>query len=544
MSRTPVCRTARRGRRLHALPIALVALLPLAACASGGADDDGGATTARPGGTLTFAVATDAGCADPQQVGSSDTLYSLRQTVDSLTDQNPETGEIVPWLAASWEVSKDAKTFTFRLRPGVTFSDGTPLTAQAVKDSFDAVPKLGALAVQATGYVEGYAGTEVVDDLTAAISFKQPNAQFLQATTTSALAVVSSASAKRTPQERCTDGVVGTGPFVLADYTPNQSATLTRRDDYAWGSSLWKKEGAAYLDKLVFTVVPESGVRTGSLTSGQVDAIGRLAQAEEAAIKGAGAGLVGYTIPGIGYNLGLNSSKPALQDVKVRQAVKVAINRKQIVETVFSSGTRPATSVLAENTPGYTDLSAELAYDSEQAKKLLDDAGWTPGPDGIRTKDGAKLTLKTVWFSNVAVFKPALELLQQQLKDVGIDLALTELQVAQFPALLKSGDFDAFWGGNYNRADPDALRTLYSTKLVNAYRVPASPLDALLDQQAAEPDPARRDGLVAEAQRLIVTNAYVVPVVDQRTVLGVSGKVHDLRFAGSGDIHLHDAWKS
>ncbi|MDX6743125.1 ABC transporter substrate-binding protein [Actinocorallia sp. A-T 12471] len=543
MRRTPVRRTARRGRRIAALSVALVALPPLASCAAGEPADDGDGT-ARPGGTLTFAVASDAGCADPHQVGSSDTLYSLRQTVDSLTDQDPATGEIVPWLAESWRISADAKTFTFVLRPGVTFSDGTPLDAAAVKASFDAIPKLGALAVQATAYLDGYTGTKVVDDRTAEVSFERPNAQFLQATTTPVLSVVSPKSADKSPQERCTDGVVGTGPFVLAEYAPNQSATLTRRDDYAWGSSLWKKKGAAYLDKLVFTVVPESGVRTGGLTSGQVDAIGRVAQAEEAAIKGAGAGLVGHTIPGVGYNLGLNSDKPALRDVRVRQAIRSAVHRQQIVETVFSSGTKPATSVLAENTPGYTDLSADLSYDPARAKSLLDAAGWTPGPDGIRVKDGEKLTLKTVWFNNVAVFKPALELLQQQLKDVGVDLALTELQVSQFPALLKSGDFDAFWGGNYNRADPDALRTLYSTRLNNAYRIPATGLDALLDRQAAEADPARRADLVAEAQRLIVENAYVVPVVDQRTVLGVSAKVHDLAFAGSGDVHLHDTWKS
>ncbi len=542
MSRTPEHRHTRTGRRPRALPIAIAAFLPLAACAPGEAREDAGAP--RAGGTLTFAVGTDAGCVDPQQVGTSDTLYSLRQTVDSLTDQDPETGTIVPWLASGWEVGADARSFTFRLRPGITFSDGTPLDAQAVKESFDAVPKLGALAVQATAYLDGYTGTRVVDDLTAVIEFERPNAQFLQATTTPALALVSPASAKRTPRQRCAEGVAGTGPFVLSRYEPNRSITLTRRDGYDWGSSLWTKKGTAYLDKAVFNVVPESGVRTGGLSSGQIDVIGRVAQAEEAALKGTGVELLGHTIPGVGYNLGLNNSRAVLQDLRVRQAIRNAIDRKQIVETVFSSGTRPASSVLAENTPGYTDLGAELGFDPAKAKELLDAAGWTAGEDGIRRKDGAKLTLKTVWFSNAAMFRPALELLQQQLKDIGVELALTELQVAQFPELLKSGDYDAFWGGNYNRADPDALRTLYSTKLGNAYRLPPSPLDGLLDRQAAEHDPARRDGLVAQAQRLIVQNAYVVPVVDQRTVLGLAGNVHDLRFAGSGDIHLHDTWKS
>lgn len=126
--------------------------LALSACASSSGSDNAGSgsgstnTTgeAKSGGTLNFAVGSDAGCVDPQQVGSNDTIYSLRQVVDSLTDQDPETGKIVPWLAKSWDVSKDATTFTFRLQSGVTFSDETPLTAQVVKENFDAVPKLGA----------------------------------------------------------------------------------------------------------------------------------------------------------------------------------------------------------------------------------------------------------------------------------------------------------------------------------------------------------------------------------------------------------------
>src|SRR3954451_17784871 len=132
---------------------ALAAALLLTACGGGGGDTaTGGAAdpgAPQPGGTLRFAVGSDAGCVDPQQVGSNDTIYSVRQLVDSLTDQDPATGKIVPWLARSWKVSPDARSFTFHLRPGVTFSDGTPLTAEVVKANFDAIPKLGALGILA-----------------------------------------------------------------------------------------------------------------------------------------------------------------------------------------------------------------------------------------------------------------------------------------------------------------------------------------------------------------------------------------------------------
>ncbi|MGW4369018.1 ABC transporter substrate-binding protein [Nocardia takedensis] len=527
-------------RRRFALSIPLAAGLVLTACGAGPTDDAD--APPRSGGTLTFAVGTDTGCADPHQAGSSDTVYSLRQTVDSLLDQDPATGELVGWLADSWEVGPEARTFTFHLRPGATFSDGVAVDAHAVKASFDAIPGLGPLAIQASSYLEGYTGTTVVDDRTALVSFDRPNAQFLQAATTSSLAVVAPSSAAKSAADRCA-GVLGSGPFVLAEYLRNQSVTLTRRVGYDWGSRLWTKPGEAYLDKAVFTVIPEAGVRTGSLASGQVDGIGRVAQAEELALAGAPVRLQPYTIPGVGYNLGFNNSRAVVADVRVRRAVQVAIDRQQIVDTVFAGGTPPATSVLARNTPGYVDLGDELRFDRDRAKKLLDEAGWRPGPSGIREKDGVRLSLQTVWFSNTATFRPALELVYQQLRAVGVDLVLRELQVAQFSELLRSGDFDLFWGGNYSRADPDALRTLYSVQGRNAYRVPRTELEDLLVQQAAILDPAARDQVVARIQRLIVANAYVVPVVDQQTVLGLGDRVRDVRFAGAGDIHLHDAWK-
>ncbi|QFQ95031.1 ABC transporter substrate-binding protein [Streptomyces phaeolivaceus] len=516
------------------------ALLTACSSGSGGGASDG---TGRPksGGTLTFAVGSDAGCVDPQQVGSNDTIYSLRQIVDSLTDQDPKTGRIVPWLAKSWDISKDTKTFTFHLRSGVTFSDGSTLTAQVVKDNFDAVPKLGALATLAQGYLSGVESTTVVDPLTVRVSFKQPNAQFLQATSTFSLGIESSASVKRAPKQKCSDGVVGSGPFTLKQYVQNRSITLAKRTKYAWGSALWSKKGEAYLDRLVFKVVPEAGVRTGSLQSGQVDAISSVGRADESALKGAQVNLAARANPGNVFNLGLNNSRPLLKDVKVRQAILFAVDRQQIVDAVFPTGTRPATSILAHTTPDYTDLGKDLAHDAAKAKSLLDEAGWKTGGDGIRTKDGDRLSLTVSWFANAATNQPALELIQQQLKAVGIDIVLKERQISQFATTLQSGDFDAVWG-NVTRADPDILRSSYSTKLANFYHLPASPLDSLLTRQAATSDATERAQLVEQAQRLIVRNAYVVPVVELQTQLGVAKKVHDLGFEASSRIQLHDTW--
>ncbi|MFE5138336.1 ABC transporter substrate-binding protein [Streptomyces fagopyri] len=530
-----------RTPRWAALSALLTTSVLLTACGSSGEGADSGSGRAKSGGTLTFAVGSDAGCVDPQQVASNETIYSVRQIVDSLTDQDPETGKIVPWLAKSWDVSSDATTFTFHLRSGVTFSDRSKLTAQVVKDNFDAVPKLGVLGALAEGYLSGVKSTTVIDPLTVKVAFKQPNAQFLQATSTHSLGIESSASVKKTPQQRCSDGVVGSGPFVLKQYVQNQSIALARRTGYAWGSSLWSNKGEAYLDKLVFKVVPEAGVRAGSLQSGQVDAISSVGKANEAALRGSQVALQRRANPGVVFGLAFNNSRPALKDARVRQAILYAIDRRQIADTVFPTGTRAATSVLAHTTPDYTSLASNLTFDAAKAKSLLDQAGWKSGSDGIRAKGSRKLSLTINWIPNAATNQPALELIQQQLKSVGIDVVLKQLPVTQLAPTLQSGDYDAAWS-NVTRADPDILRSSFSTQLANFYRVPAGELDAALSAQAATTDTAKRKQLVAQAQESIVQNAYYAPVVELQTQLGVSKKVHDLDFDASSRIQLHDTW--
>ncbi|MFJ9760176.1 ABC transporter substrate-binding protein [Streptomyces sp. NPDC101149] len=530
-----------RTSRWAVLTALVTTSVVLTACGSGGGDSGSGAGQPTSGGTLTFAVGSDAGCVDPQQVASNETIYSVRQIVDSLTDQDPKTGTIVPWLAKSWDVSSDATTFTFHLRSGVTFSDGSKLTAQVVKDNFDAVPKLGALGTLAEGYLSGVKSTTVVDPLTVKVTFSQPNAQFLQATSTHSLGIESSASVKRTPQQKCSDGVIGSGPFVLKQYVQNQSITLAKRTGYAWGSSRWSKKGEAYLDKLVFKVVPEAGVRAGSLQSGQVDAISSVGKANEAALKGGQVTLQRRANPGVVFGLGLNNSRPVLKDTRVRQAIVSAVDRQQIADTVFPTGTQAATSVLAQTTPDYTSLASDLTSDAAKARSLLDLSGWKTGSDGIRSKDGKKLSLTVKWFPNASTNQPALELIQQQLKAVGVEVVLKQLQVTQFAPTLQSGDFDAVWG-NVTRADPDILRSSFSTKLANFYHLPASSLDTALSAQAATVDAAKRRQLVTQAQQSLVQNAYYVPVVELQTQLGVAKKVHDVNFDASSRIQLHDTW--
>jgi peptide/nickel transport system substrate-binding protein len=521
-----------------------VAVLVLAACGSGGAAS-GGAVAAgppQPGGTLRFAVGSDQGCVDPQQVTSNDSIYSLRQIVDSLTDQDPSTGEIKPWLASGWQTSPDATSYTFTLREGVTFSDGTPLDAAAVKANFDKVPQLGARATLAKSYLASYEGTTVSSPTTFTVSFSRPNVQFLQGTSTFSLGVLSPTTVAKSDDERCA-GVVGSGPFVLDSYTMNQATVLTKRAGYDWGSSLWKHPGEAYLDRVEFRVVPESGVRTGSLQSGEVDAIGSIGPQDEAPLTAVGVQLLGRANPGIPFGISFNLQKPIVSDPAVRAALSLAIDRPEIVGAVYTSQTKPATGALASSTPSYADASAQLGFDAAKAAATLDADGWAPGPDGIRAKAGQPLSIELTFFANAATNKPALELVQQQVRKVGIDLQLRERPISDLTPVQQGGDFEAIWG-NTTRADPDILRTSYSTEAANVYRLSPGPLDQVLAEQAAQADPAKRGELVGQAQDLLLQNHYALPVVELTTVLGVAADTHDVTFDASSRIFLHDAWKA
>ncbi|MCG8915020.1 ABC transporter substrate-binding protein [Actinokineospora sp. PR83] len=523
----------------------LGAALLLSACgAQGTAATGADAGPPRPGGTLRLGISSNPDCLDPQQVGTNAALNVGRQLVDSLTDQNPETGEITPWLAEKWEVSPDSTAFTFHLRSGATFSDGTPVDAAAVKTSFDGIKALGPKSLLGAGYLAAYRGSTVLDPATVKIEFSAPSAQFLQASSTMSLGVLAPAAYAKTAEQRCQGtGLVGSGPFVFESFQPNREVVLARRPGYAWGSPLWGHTGEAYLDKVSYRVVPEPGVRTGSLASGQLDAITDVQPVDEPQFAGNGFTEPVRPNPGIVFNLTANTTRGVLTDAKVRQAVSKGINRPEVTSTVLSANYKAATSVLGSTTPLHTDLSKELAFDQQGAQALLDSAGWQPGPDSIRVKDGQRLTASVVFSAVFNQNQSALELIQQQLRKIGFDLRIELHTTAETTAIQQSGNYDFLWF-NTTRADPDILRQLYSTKSSNRSRLTPGPLDEALDQQAATVDPATRGPAAERAQRLIVEQAYVIPVFELTQVLGVGPTAHGIEFEASSRLRLFDAWVS
>ncbi|MGW5655063.1 ABC transporter substrate-binding protein [Streptomyces humi] len=529
-------RTTRSRRRLRLAGALLAVVLPVAACSGGGGDSGTTSDGApRAGGTLLVGAEADPGCLDPQQTGQISAVDVTRSVVDSLTAQDPKSGKIVPWLAKSFTTSADGSAFTFVLRDGATFSDGKPVDAAAVKATFDNLVKLPANG--APSYLIGYKGTTVTDAHTLTVKFATANAQFLQATSTVGLGILSPASFTASAADRCRGKFIGSGPYVLDHYTTNQEAVLKKRADYAWPSSLATHKGAAHLDEVKFTFIPEAGARTGALSSGQVDIAKALQPTDEAQFKGHGFRVLSAPGPGLVPPLSLNH-RGILADQKVREALLKGIDRQGLVDSVFSGSYKPATSVLSSTTPYYENFSDRLRFDPQGAKALLDSAGWKEGKDGIREKDGKPLTL--TWLIP-APMPPANEAVQQQLRKIGVDLKLKAVTPAVYVEQQQKGNFDLTAVG-VTRADPDVLRTIFYTKSANLWHLPPSELDTYLEQEAAATDAKTRQTAVSNAVRWILDHADTVPLYEGAQVHGVSDKVKGFTLDASNRFDLYDTW--
>lgn len=525
-----------RTRRARFAFAALAAGSLLLAGCSGSANADAEDEKPQKGGVLKVAYDVDPTCLDGQQAGQNVTLNITRQITDSLTDQDPKTGEIKPWLAQSWDVSDDAKSFTFHLRDGVKFQDGTDFTSASVKENFEAIEDLGAKATIGQSYIDGLKSIETPDEQTVTFTFDKPNAQFLQATSTMTLGFYSSKTLEKTPEQRCAGDIVGTGAFALDEVEHNKAITLERNDDYDWASSLADHEGPAHLDGIEFSIVPEASVRNGSLLSGQVDVDTSVQSQDEKTLEAQGLDIVSRANPGVVYNLVPKTTGTIASDKAVRKALIKGIDRDQL-KTVVSDHQASATSVLAKSTPEYEDLSSSLVYDPDGAKKLLDDAGWKEGADGIRVKDGTKLSTTLTYWQDA----PFLELVQQQLRAIGFDLQLEKKTIAEVTALQAEGEED-FTFGNLTRSDADILRNYFGADEQNSNARKPGTIDKVLARTTETLDEDERKADFTEAAKLILDEGYSIPIVELTGIVGTGKNVHDFAFEASSRYQLYDTW--
>ena len=536
---------ARRSVRVTAmLSLAALALTACSSASSTPAAQDAGTGGPVEGGTLVYAEVTPINNWQTQAARFYEKSNVLNSVLDRLTYFDPEQGELVPWIASDFSANADATEFTFTIRSGVTFSDGSPLNAEAVKLNLDALG-LGIEAAQVQPNVDfaGYSSAEVIGEDQVKVTLSSPNANFLRATSSVTAGLVSPATLKLDAAgQSAISRISGSGPFTFESEKPDEEVVLAKRADYAWAPETAGNQGDAYLDKVVVKYLPEVAHRAGAVQSGQVDLVRGLQPLDEDALAASG----NQVLPAKGIDLTVNMAavrigSGKLADENVRQALQIGIDRQSIKDTVLSDSYELAASVLNHQAPGFVDLSEELEYQPDEARTLLDEAGWDVGADGIREKDGVKLEVTVTSSNNSVVIKPAFELIEQQWREIGVKLDNragdnTFLATAMpDPNVEFFGTRQFIYGGLGPIFEP-ANNTMTHTSDADLNAIFAA-------ERAATQGPERDELLAREQQALVVDKAYSLVLWDEVQVYGAHSDTHVEFTSGTAPV-FQGAWKT
>lgn len=478
----------------------------------------------------------------------------LNQITDKLTYQNPKTLEIEPWIAESWSSNPDKTEYTFKLRPGVTFSDGTPLDANAVAKNFDTYG-LGnkALRLPVSEVINNYDHSEVIDPLTVKFYFKRSSPGFLQGTATIGSGLVSLSTLNRQYDELGdARHIIGSGPFVVSIETLGREVDLSVRQDYRWGPAKLAQQGRANLDAIKVIVTPEDSVRIGALQAGQADFIRQIQAYDEKQTQDQGFTIYAAPTRGVNDSIAFRPDNPLVADIRVRQALLHATDSKQIVDTLFSANYPQAKSVIASSAAGFVDLSDKLTFDLAKANRLLDDAGWQKGSDGLRQKDGKKLLLTVYESLPQPQNKAVLQLVSQQWGKVGARLNILAGDAGSRVADNLDPQKTPASVVEVGRADPDVIKSqFYPTNRdgllqqggtsQNSKFIDNS-LNQLLLWIASEVDPAKRLQIAGEAQKYLLDQAYVIPFFEEPQVFAGAPYLKGVNFEAVGRPSFYGAW--
>lgn len=545
----------RSTRLLTTFATAAAVAALIAGCSAGPTAERSGVVGAdgepQEGGTLRFGLLAGPLTPDVHLGGTYADGIVAGNTTDKLTWFNLDTKEIEPWLAEDWTVSDDLTEYTFVIREGVTFSDGTDLTAESVKENYDMLGFGAAdLGVAAnTELFPGYLGAEV-DGNAVTLRFDTPQASVLRATSHFNTGILASSTLALTAEERANfENQVGSGPFVVTAFDSEGTTVLERRDDYDWSPTSREHDGAAWLESVELIVTPEATARTGALRAGELDAILDVQPTDERALEAENYEIASALVPGKTNSFDIYVDKSPTNDLAVRKALQLGWNREALFQSVLSDSYAPATSIASEVLAGAVDYSeSSLRYDPEEAEQLLDEAGWEVGDDGIRVKNGERLVVRVNALNIIVVNKPAFELVQQDLREVGIELDLQVLPSTEWRANRENNDAWNVIQYTQTAGDIGVLAEVFSPLRTNISNVAETnefyqPLVDVLAQLQTTPDGPERDEVAREAQDLIIEEyALTSPIFNLAQVAASAPGVNGVGFDAYARGNLFNAW--
>lgn len=486
--------------------------------------------------TLTYGLTLAPSGIDPHLHASSELTIPLRSVYDTLVYEDPIQGGFVPGLAANWTISSDGLMYTFDLRTDVIFHDGTPFNAQAVKENIDFIMDADNHSFKAVFMLGPLEQVSVLDEYTVVFQLSEPFAPLMDSLSQTYLGMASPAALNTWGATDFQFHQVGTGPYRFVEYIPNDHITLEANPDYTWGPSIFNQE-QAQIDEIIFRFYEDEATRALALESGEVDIIGEMPPYEAARLVTNGSfTLHAVPIPGQPLQFLFNTQRAPSNDVRVRTALIMAVDRASLVNTLFGTYSPMAQGPLCASTFGFSPEFIFPTYDFDRAVDLLEDAGWTdPDGDGIRSREGNDLDLLLVaptWGSNTE----AAQLVAAAWEAVG---ARVTIEVAPGFGRLKeaqtSGEYNAI-GFNLFGADPDLLRPFFSENgLYNWTGYSESDLDNLLLQAAQEwSDREKRQDLYAQIAEILRDEALLIPLRDYVNLTMTSNRVQGLRFSAQG----------
>jgi peptide/nickel transport system substrate-binding protein len=503
------------------------------------------ATAQRSGGTLIVGEPSEPDTLDSACSFSTWADNQFKHLYDTLVFWGPDLG-IHPNLAESWEINDDFTAFTFRLRAGVTFHDGTPFDAAAVKFNLDRLGvdecTVGKTALNLRG--RAYTGTEILDPLTVRISFSAPQSAFL---INAAYLYMASPTAVQALGADYGRNPVGTGPFQFREWVGGASITLERNDDYAWAPGFVGRDGPAYLDAITWVFIPEGVTRAASLQVGEIMFANRMDAVDYFELeRTAHLETLRVATPGVPPGWNFNVELAPTDDVRVRQAIGMALDRQTAATILTDDFFFVAYGPITSSTLGYWSGSeAYFPYDPEGAKALLEEAGWTVGADGIRVKGGERLSLSLVSVAS-PYWRETWELFQALLREVGVELSIT------FP---ESGVvFQECTAGlrhicalAYGIRDPSGMRILWGAENIgsgfNWSRFADPEVNRLLLAGETTADPAGRAAIYADLQKLLLDQAVFFPVYERTVGYAHEAFVKGFAVLPAGvHVYLYDAW--
>ncbi len=357
-----------------------------------------------------------------------------------------------PGLATSWTEAADGMSWTFEIKPGVTFHNGEPLTAAAVVTWFGFFTD-----TENSFTTQSIASVAATGEMTVTLTMKNPDPNLLFNLASSAMGVIEPKAYVEMGEDYGVTAAVGTGPFKMESFTIGSETVLVRNDDYTWGSELADNKGPAKIAKITLREIAEDSTAFLELKTGGVDMLlgvptdflGELAKE---------ASIATVTLPGLEVMyMPINVTKAPFDDIKVRQATALAINQQEILDNVYGGVGAVANQFLISALPeSQVDPKFLISYDPVKSAALLDEAGWVAGADGVRMKDGVALSV-SLWTQSDSSFRRLTEVIQAQLKAVGITSEITTFDSSMIRDQYKTGEQQlavrSYWWANADIVD-------------------------------------------------------------------------------------------